>query len=280
MNYQSPKNLDEAVEILATGEWKILSGGTDYYPGLGDQLPDGNILDVSQVDVLREIILREDGSWLIGACATWTDIIKANLPTAFDGLKLAAREVGSKQIQNRATVVGNICNASPAADGVPPLLSLNAVVEVSSNLGVRNVPLAQFIRGNRKIDLQDTELVTGIVIPKSAAKGMSSFLKLGARKYLVISISMVATRISLDHENKIQEAAISIGSCSLVAKRLTALEKILVGRTLSSETCDVVTLEHLEALSPIDDVRASGAYRVIASLELVKRSISLIQART
>lgn len=279
MNYQSPKNLNEAVNMLATGKWKLLSGGTDYYPGLGDGLPEGNILDVSQVEELRKIQTREDGSFWIGACATWTDIVKANLPTAFDGLKLAAREVGSIQIQNRATVVGNICNASPAADGVPPLLSLNAVVEVASKLGARSIPLSDFILGNRKIDLQNSELVTGIVIPKSACNGLSSFIKLGARKYLVISISMVAARLNLDNQNVILDAAISVGSCSLVAKRLTVLEQTLVGQTLSAETCNVVTREHLEVLSPIDDVRASRTYRVVASLELVKRSISHIQAR-
>ena len=279
MNYASPSNLHDAVETLANGEWKLLSGGTDYYPGLGDQLPHGNILDISKLEGLREIRLQADGSWSIGACATWTDVIKADLPAAFDGLKLAAREVGSIQIQNRATVVGNICNASPAADGVPPLLSLNASIVLSSKQGSRTVPLSDFIQGNRKIDLLEGELVTEVVIPESSAEGLSHFIKLGARKYLVISVSMVAARISTDKQNTIVDAAISVGSCSLVAKRLASLEKDLVGQSLSEDTCNTVNADHLAVLTPIDDVRATGAYRTTASLELVKRSISHISAR-
>jgi len=274
MIYQSPKNLGEAIEILATGDWKMLSGGTDYYPGLGDEQPKGNILDVSNVTSLREIKFKADGSLSIGACVTWTDIINADLPPAFDGLKLAAREVGSIQIQNRATIVGNVCNASPAADGIPALLSLDAIIVSASIRGNRRVPLAEFVIGNRKTDLQDDELVSEIVIPKKSAQGISHFLKLGARKYLVISISMVATRFYLNEQNIIMDAAISVGSCSLVAKRLTLLEQELVGQTLTTDTCNTVTIDHLDELTPIDDVRATGAYRYAASLELIRRSIT------
>ena len=276
MNYQSPKTVSEAVASLATEKWTVLSGGTDFYPGLADQQPAGNILDVSQLQGLRDIRNHDDGSWSIGACVTWTDIIQAHLPSAFDGLKAAAREVGSIQIQNRATVVGNICNASPAADGVPPLLTLDAVVEISSSTGQRSVPLQDFLLGNRKTALQNQELVTAITIPQSAADGASSFVKLGARKYLVISISMVAARLVLDTQNTIREAAISVGSCSAVALRLPVLEQQLTGQLLCKKTCAAITSMHLQDLSPIDDIRATRAYRQTASLELVKRAIARV----
>lgn len=279
MKYQNPKTLDEAVAFLAEDKYSMLAGGTDFYPALQDQPASGNILDVSQLESLRGIVAREDGSWAIGANVTWTDIIKAELPQAFDGLKLAGREVGSIQIQNRATLVGNICNASPAADGMPPLLTLDAIVEICSKAGQRSVPLADFVSGNRKTDLQDGELVTAIIIPKTAAVGLSSFIKLGARKYLVISISMVACRLLVDDQNKILSAAISVGSCSLVARRLSVLEAMLVGQVLSSDTCNTINAEHLQGLSPIDDVRATGAYRMAASLELVRRSVAHIHGR-
>jgi len=276
MTYLRPATIEQAVTNLATEKWTVLSGGTDFYPGLGDLQPTGNILDISLLQDLREVQHRDDGSWSIGACVTWTDIINAELPKAFDGLKLAAREVGSIQIQNRATIAGNICNASPAADGVPPLLTLNAIIEVSSKSGLRHVPLADFVLGNRKTELNDCELVTAIIIPAEAAKGASSFVKLGTRKYLVISISMVASRLHLDKHNKILDAAISVGSCSLVAKRLTELEKMLVGQELCAETFQTINSYHLKDLSPIDDVRATGEYRMNASLELVRRSVSTI----
>jgi len=89
---------------------------------------------------MRAIKKDEEGNWHIGALTTWTDIIRHDLPPAFDSLKLSAREVGSIQIQNRATVIGNICNASPAADGVPPLLTLDAIVKIGSADGERELP--------------------------------------------------------------------------------------------------------------------------------------------
>ena len=279
MNFECPKTLDVALDLLSSDKWSMLSGGTDFYPGLQDQQPDGNVLDISQIAGLKEITQLADGSWSIGALVTWTDIINADLPPAFDGLKLAAREVGSVQIQNRATVAGNICNASPAADGMPPLLSLDAFVDVASIDSSRRLPISEFVLGNRKTALRDDEIVTAINIPAEAARGASGFLKLGARKYLVISISMVAARIEVDEKNTIVSAAISVGSCSLVAKRLTALETALVGQPLDQITSKFISAEHMTDLAPIDDVRASGVYRMDASQELVCRVVADIQGR-
>jgi len=274
LRYLNPKTIDDALASLSNQKCILLSGGTDFYPGLRDQPPSGNILDMSGLPGFREIKQLDDGSWSIGATATWTDIIRSHLPSAFDGLKLAAKEGGSVQIQNRATVVGNICNASPAADGVPPLLTLDAVIATASLSGKRRIPLSDFILGNRKTALKEDELGTAIVIPAPAAEGVADFIKLGARKYLVISISMVASRLTLDPQNTILNAAISVGSCSLVARRLTSLEEALVGQPLCAETGDLVNAKHLDVLSPIDDVRATAGYRLDASLELVRRSIT------
>ncbi len=166
---------------------------------------------------------------VIGARTTWTDVLRADLPPAFDALKQAAREVGSIQIQNCGTVAGNLCNASPAADGVPPLLTLDAEVELRSKRGTRLVSLGDFVLGNRQTALARDELVSAIRIPKAATAGTSAFLKLGARKYLVISIVMVAARLVADAEGKVLSAAVAVGSCSAVAQRLKSLEHALVG---------------------------------------------------
>ena len=275
MNFAQPNKIDEALTLLANDDWSILSGGTDFYPSLGDKQPQGNILDLSQIDTLNQIT-QNDEYWLFGALTTWTDVIKADLPPAFDVLKLAAREVGSMQIQNRATVAGNHCNASPAADGVPPLLCLDALVKLSSIRGERILALTDFIHGNRKTALQDDEMLTQIIIPKRAALGFSNFIKLGTRKYLVISISMVAARLSWNKNGVIDGAAIAVGSCSLVAQRLKALETVLIGQKCSARLTDLVQIQHLDCLSPIDDVRASADYRMQASLALVKRVITRV----
>ena len=155
----------------------------------------------------------------------------APLPGGFDALKAAAREVGSVQIQNRGTVAGNLCNASPAADSVPPLLALDAGVELTSPRGARLMPLADFILGNRRPSGAD-EILTAILVPRTI-DGPSAFLKLGARRYLVISIAMVAAALERDGDGAIAEARIAVGSCSAVAQRLPAARARLIGHAAS-----------------------------------------------
>ncbi len=275
MKFARPDQLSDALSLLADGDWDIISGGTDFYPAIHDRPVTQSVLDISAVSQLRDIA-ETDGFWRIGALVTWSDIIAANLPPAFDALKLSAREIGSVQIQNRATLAGNICNASPAADGVPPLLVLDAVVELTSVRGTRDVPLAEFIQGNRVTVLEHDELLTGLRVPQHSSLGASSFLKLGARKYLVISIAMVAARLACDDAGRISDAAVSVGACSAVAQRLPALEATLIGQAMSAELADVPTVEHFAGLSPITDVRASAGYRREAAMTLTCRVLTKI----
>ncbi len=258
-DYLRAHDLDAAVTALAGGRWRILAGGTDLFPALQDRPLDGAVLDVSAIPELTRIT-NDDQGWYIGAAVTWQDIVRANLPAAFDGLKAAAREVGSIQIQNRATLVGNLCNASPAADGVPPLLTLDAEVLLRSSAGARQLPLGQFILGNRKTALAADEMVTGLFVPAASATGQSGFYKLGARRYLVISIGMVAARLVVDDAAVITDAAVAVGACSAVAMRLPDLEAALRGGRLA-DAATAVDAAYLAALTPIDDVRGSAVYR-------------------
>ena len=273
MQYERPNDIEQALTLLAQDDWKVLAGGTDFYPALQGHPAKGNILDVSALAGFKTIELQNN-YWRIGAMVTWSDLIAADLPPAFDGLKLAAREIGSIQIQNKATLAGNICNASPAADGVPPLLTLDAEIEIVSSTGTRQLPLEKFIHGNRQTDLESDELVSAILIPQNSTTGTSSFIKLGSRKYLVISIAMVAVRLVIE-EGIVTSAAVSVGSCSAVAVRLQKLETALTGTSVSDGLGDLVQSTHLDDLSPLDDVRASANYRLMVSLELVRRALTL-----
>lgn len=268
--YARPTRLTEALALLGEGERAILAGGTDHYPARVGRPLNEDILDLTAVRELRGITAGT-ADWRIGATTTWTDVLEAKLPPLFEGLKLAAREVGGVQIQNSGTVAGNLCNASPAADGVPPLLALDATIEITGTGGKRTLPLEQFIVGPRKTALRPGEIVTAIVVPKPKHAAKSDFLKLGARTYLVISIAMVA--IVLEHEDgSIRTARVAVGSCSPVARRLPALEQALVGRPLAHLSA-CVQVEHLEPLAPIDDVRGSGGYRKDAVFTLIRRSL-------
>jgi CO/xanthine dehydrogenase FAD-binding subunit len=277
-SYTKPRTLDEAMALLAAGEAQILSGGTDFYPGLGDRVVHGPVVDVSGLGELRGV--SSEGDWFrIGGLTTWSEIIRTPLPRCFDALKSAAREVGGVQIQNRGTVAGNLCNASPAADGVPPLLALDAEVELVSKVGVRRMPVADFIVGNRKTQRKAAELLTAVLVPRALEDAASTFLKLGARRYLVISISMVAVVVKAtdaEHigDRRVLEARVAVGSCSAVARRLRALEDDLVGASVRDGLGGVVRPEHLAPLSPIDDVRATAEYRMDASLRLVQRALN------
>ena len=270
--YLKPKSLHEAVSVLAASGGQILAGGTDFYPALGERLPQRDVVDISALGEIRGITTGKD--WIrIGGLTTWTDVIRTSLPRSFDALKAAAREVGSVQIQNRGTVAGNLCNASPAADGVPPLLALDAEVELASALETRRMPLSQFLIGNRKTMRRSDEILAAILIPRKVDDAVSTFLKLGARRYLVISISMVAVVVLPDAEGCVGEARIAVGSCSATAQRLTRLESDLKGQPFTSGVGRVVKPEHLSVLSPIDDVRATADYRRDASLTLIHRAL-------
>jgi CO/xanthine dehydrogenase FAD-binding subunit len=271
--YARPRSLDEALGLLAEGRWRVLAGGTDFYPALGASPLKDDVLDVSLLAGEIGGVSESEHHHVIGGLTRWTDIARASLPAAFDGLKQAAREVGSVQIQNRATVAGNLCNASPAADGVPPLLALDAEVELRAQGATRVLPLGQFILGNRRTALAADELLTAIRIPRASAAGTSAFVKLGSRRYLVISIAMAAARIAVDGEGRVGAAAVAVGACSPVAKRLPDLEADLVGKPADELIGGCVEPRHLAGLSPIDDVRGTAGYRIDAAREIVCRAL-------
>lgn len=270
IRYAKPETLDEALALLGEAPWKILAGGTDFYPALGSKPLADNVLDINGLSELAGI--TDDGSHVvIGARTTWAELIRHPLPPAFDALKQAALEVGSVQIQNVASVAGNLCNASPAADGVPALLTLDAEVELRSVGGRRLLPLGDFILGNRQTALHAGEMVTAIRIPKTSIAGSSCFLKLGARRYLVISIAMASARVVIAGNGTIEHTAIAVGACSAVAQRLAGLEQSLAGLKPGRDIRPAVEAADLTGLSPIDDVRGSADYRRTAAREIVQR---------
>ncbi len=270
--YAKPQNLDAALALLGEAPWRILAGGTDFYPMLGNRPLTENVLDINALTELGGI--SETASHIvIGARTTWADLIGHPLPPAFDALKQSAREVGSVQIQNAASVAGNLCNASPAADGVPPLMILDADLELRSATGVRTLALDEFILGNRRTALRPDEMMTAIRVPKGSASGRSAFEKLGARRYLVISIAMAAARIDVGPGGVITSAAIAVGSCSAVAIRLARLEASLVGLRPGPAITEAIAAADFGGLSPIDDVRGTADYRREAAREIVLRAV-------
>jgi CO/xanthine dehydrogenase FAD-binding subunit len=267
--------LEDALEALAARPLTVLAGGTDFYPARVGRPVREDVLDISRLAGLRGI--REEGpAWRVGALTTWTDLLRHPLPPLFDGMKLAARELGGVQVQNTGTVGGNLCNASPAADGVPALLALSAEIELSSARGCRTLPLAQFITGNRTTRREPDELMTAIVVPARSAAARSTFLKLGARRYLVISIAMAALTLDFEAHGRVAHAAIAVGACSPIAQRIPALEARLLGRPRGPELADLVRAQDFAPLSPRSDVRGTAEYRLDAAPTLVRRGLAAL----
>ena len=269
--YLRPHRLDEALNALARPH-TVLAGGTDFYPARVGRAITEDVLDIGALAELRGIS-ADAGGWRLGATTTWSELVEADLPPLFDGLKQAAREIGGRQIQNAGTLAGNLCNASPAADGMPCLLALGAEIDIASRRGRRRAPLGRFVTGVRRTDLAADELVLAIHVPRPRHEARSGFLKLGARRYLVISIAMAAATLEVA-DGRVASAAIAVGACSPVAERLPALEAALAGATIDSRLPDLVEAAHLAPLAPIDDVRGSAAYRRDAALALVRRLLA------
>lgn len=274
-DYACPETLPEALGILAREDRLVLAGGTDLFAATGSSRLDRPVLDLTRIAGLAGISETPDGL-RIGACTPWAGIAGAALPPALDALRQAAVEVGGRQIQTTGTIGGNLCNASPAADGVPPLLAVAAEVELASARGTRRLPLADFLAGPRRTLRAADEVVTAVLVPRAGLTGRSRFLKLGARRYLVISIAMVAVRLEIA-TGVIVSAAVAVGACGPVALRLPAVEAALLGASAGAAS-RIASEDVLAALSPIDDIRASGAYRAEAAVELLRRAVGELAA--
>lgn len=275
--YEVATDLDAALRRVADGGWTPLAGGTDFYPARVGRPVGESLLDLSGLRELHGIARTgdaPDGAWRIGALATWSEIGQAPFEQKFVALQQAAREIGGLQIQNQATIGGNLCNASPAADGVPALLALEARVELASLRGVRTLGIDEFVLGNRRTARADDELLVAVLLPCRSGNARSAFLKLGHRRYLVISIAMVAVAVDFDAQQRLAHCAIAVGSCSAAACRLPVLESGMLETPrewLVQRFEELVTDEAFAPIAPIDDVRGTAAYRRQAAVELLRR---------
>jgi CO/xanthine dehydrogenase FAD-binding subunit len=285
-HYQRPSSLRAALSLLQQGFLPI-AGGTDYYPGkVGKPLTD-KLLDLSAIRDFSASTGAPTDVVVLSGLMTWrqcqNDFEQEKLPTWCAALFQSAKDVGGWQVQNRGTLGGNVCNASPAADGVVALLALGAEVvltslsvDVPANLQIRAIPLTDFVLGNRQTAKLPLELLTQIRLPLHSARARSVFLKLGHRKYLVISIVMVAVLLDFDDRGLVTKCRVAIGSCAKAALRIRDLERLIIGLQKNNvmQAVEKNLLIVAATVDPIDDVRGTAAYRLVAAQELVGRAFS------
>ncbi|KAB3531651.1 FAD-binding protein [Alkaliphilus pronyensis] len=237
-----PSKVEEAIKLLDHYQEtsKIIAGGTDLIISLREGKESASvIIDISSIKELKEITKRED--WIeIGAGVTFTKVVNATmLQEKYKGLIDAAASVGSPQIRNAATVGGNICNASPAADFIPPLLALEAVLVIAGSNGIREIKLNDFITDKGKVALSKNELLVKVKFKELKRNQGLGFNKLGLRKALAISRICTSVYLEISEDSKCRDMRIANGSLGRHGLREKVVENYFKGKPLTSETIEI-----------------------------------------
>lgn len=268
--YFAPTTLEEAFDLLDRfgTDARLFNGGTDVVIQLRDHLiAPKAVIDIKRIPGLKELTYDPAQGLTIGACMTMNEIgedqqVREHYPT----LAKAALSVGSKQVRNRATCIGNIVNASPLADTSTPLLAHDAVVIARSREGERRIPLSEFFVFVRKTSLRPGEIVTAIQVPVvPGAHG--EFTKISRRREVDLS-TICATVLKADDGWRL-----AYGSVAPTPIRLRKTEEFLNGAVLSEETIETAVELARSEVSPIDDVRATKAYRLEVVGVVLARSL-------
>ncbi|BBE42655.1 FAD binding domain-containing protein [Conexivisphaera calida] len=273
-----PRSLEEALKELSgrRDDVRVVAGATDVSVQLrSGAMAERELMDISGLRELRYV--REVDGWIeIGALATFSDIARSEvIRAAAPILARAALSVGSPQIRNLATLAGNLCTASPAGDGIPPLLVLGAVVQLSSSRGAREIPAEEFILGPHRTAREGDELLTSVRV-KPQPQGYRWFLeKLGLRSANAVSVASVSGLVRLGADGRtVEDARIALGAVAPTVIRARRAEEALMGRELDEEIMwDTAEAAAAES-SPITDVRGSAAYRRMAVAGLLYRALS------
>jgi CO/xanthine dehydrogenase FAD-binding subunit len=271
---RSPQTLVEALQMLraAQPDGAPVAGGTNLVPDLrsGRHCPK-LLVDVSRLSDLHGI-RREDGILSAGGGVTISELLASPLVAECAApLQAAARGFASPLVRNRATLAGNLVDASPAADTAPPLLVLDAEVDLLSQSGCRTVPLADFFTGVRKTVCHPDELVGSVHWHAPSPETGFSYYKLGLRKADAISVISVAVRLDVHPDGRVRQARVALGSAAPVPLRAYAVEKLLEDQALTPEILAEAGHLAAEAVSPISDLRASASYRRRMADVLVQR---------
>lgn len=269
MNYRRARTIEEVLARLASSARPhIVCGATDVFADASLVPSRFEWLDISRVDALCRIE-RCDETVRIGAASTWEAILNTGwLPAS---LTQAAACVGSRQIRVQGTIGGNLCHASPVADGVPPLLALDAQVELASMGGVRRLPLTDFIVGGGRTALQADELLVAVLFARPQRRDRTAFVKCANRDGPAIAVVSAAVHVRVSEHGEVQAAAVAVGGASAVAVRMRALEASLARRGVQ-EASAAIEAEPFAELAPIDDCRGTASHRVDRARVAVMRA--------
>ena len=272
--FLQPSTVDEALSARAAHpDYLVMAGGTDLYVASKDRPAPAGTIDLFGIPGLCEIADADGGGLRIGAATTYAALLSdARIASSYSVLREACREVGATQIQARGTIGGNMITSSPVGDTLPPLLALDAEIEVASKSGSRRIPYANFLVGYRKVDLKADELLVAIHLPPPHPEAQQFWRKVGTRQAQSISKVMVAAVARIE-SGVIADARISVGAVADRTIRALATEKAIVGQPANEATALLARKALASEITPIDDLRSKAAYRLGVAENLVARFV-------
>ncbi|MGB1939837.1 MAG: FAD binding domain-containing protein [Pseudomonadales bacterium] len=282
LTYHAPNSIDDAIKILADASLppKVLSGGTDLIIQMQrPKAPEALVVDVKKIPGMRDAEWSEDGLTLGPAmsCAEFTK--RQDIKSIFPGLVEAAYLIGSTQVQGRASLGGNLCNASPAADTIPALIANRAICVIQGPSGTRLVPVEAFVTGVGKNCLEQGELLAALTLARPEPGTADAYLRFIPRTEMDIAVAGAAVSLTLDSRGVCRNARIAIGAVAPTAILVPAAEDILVGETISDEVLAGVAQAASDAASPISDRRGTVEFRRHVVGVLTKRATLIAAER-
>ena len=285
MRYEAPETLQGAVALLAgaTGEARVLAGGTDLLVQMRADIVDpALIVDIKKIAETRTVT-EEQGGWRIGAAVTGAELKEhARLKQVWPGVVEAANLIGSTQVQGRATLGGNLCNGSPAADSVPALIAANAMATLAGPGGQRDLPVEDVMLGPRKLALQKGEIVVSFLLPRRPPRSSDAYLRFIPRTEMDIAVVGAGVSLTVDEAGTITAARVSLGAVAPRVLLVAEAAAAIVGSRLDRPAQDRLEAAARAACRPIDDKRGTTEFRIQVAGVLARRSalIALDRART
>ncbi len=278
VNYTAPATVDEAVKALAgaTGVAKVLSGGTDLLVQLkSGRVKPELIVDTKHIPGL--VGIREEGDFFVVGAATPGVMISANerLEHAWPGIVEGVDLIGSTQIQGRASIAGNLCNASPAADSVPPVIAAKAVAVIAGPGGKREVPVENIVTGPGQTSLAKGEFVTEFKIPKPKPRQSDAYLRFIPRTEMDIAVVGCAVNVTLDASGTCTDARVVLGAVAPTQLVVEDAAKALIGHKLDDATLASLDTAAQRACKPITDKRGTIEYRTKIAGVLARRAAAI-----
>ena len=275
MRYEAPESLDTAVALLAgaRGDARVLAGGTDLLVQMrADVLDPELIVDIKKIPETRAVA-QEKGGWRVGAAVTGAELKEnAALRKAWPGVVEAANLIGSTQIQGRATMGGNLCNGSPAADSVPALIAAGAVATVAGPKGRRDIPVEDVMLGPRKLSLAKGEFLVSFFLPPRPKGSGDAYLRFIPRTEMDIAVVGAGVNLTIDGKGIITAARVSLGAVAAKVLLVPAAAQAIVGSSLDRPAQDRLEAAARAACQPIDDKRGTVEFRTQIAGVLTRRA--------